>query len=619
MNPNIDVVINQLKDSIEATKPCPPNYEVCNLQRQNEYEVYYTLAEQSAGKLLAPLLRADDYSDKNRYGAIYMGYGYYIGAIQSNGHAITVTHQVRYQDSPVWEYNASHLLNIDSDNVYFANGYTEEKIDALPDSQKKATEIGEFLNWFVNPMGNGEIIVDVLKKVCYPMIREVASKLPAKTKKIIALYVPPIAESIEEPNWETVFEDLYMDNTIVHIFNHASLYSPCEQMRSYISYVHKWDFASCYILQAVELSDSGKPVLIGAKACFQADPEQQYALRGITNMRVALHGQKPVGNFTESTDEESASNSTLWVNPVLDQQEGAQTFLGTHSASFGLDFYSVKDSGMPTTNSQRALVESFHGNTFQAKTLCARLCHQTDMLNVALGDLVTVGILLNNQSLFKKTTVSTGKRNYELDTNKEIVPSVSIGKILALPANYSEMKWKSKTKQYSKDAYMKMPASKLSSMQISQQLEVMLCYFEAATTAEIADELLYLNGNKNDSTALFVARLYIFLHSNDSFAVQRMSDPIQEFAVSKVDAKSVKLPKHEMQTTPIFNKHFNDTLEFLDLSVRSYNCLKRARINTVGDIARKTETQLLQVRNLGSKGATEVKMKLSQYGITLKR
>ncbi len=52
------------------------------------------------------------------------------------------------------------------------------------------------------------------------------------------------------------------------------------------------------------------------------------------------------------------------------------------------------------------------------------------------------------------------------------------------------------------------------------------------------------------------------------------------------------------------------TIEELDLSVRSYNCLKRAGINTVQELANKTEQEMIKVRNLGRKSLEEVKIKL---------
>lgn len=60
------------------------------------------------------------------------------------------------------------------------------------------------------------------------------------------------------------------------------------------------------------------------------------------------------------------------------------------------------------------------------------------------------------------------------------------------------------------------------------------------------------------------------------------------------------------------------TIEELDLSVRSYNCLKRAGINTVHDLTEKSEEEMMKVRNLGRKSLEEVKLKLIDLGLGLK-
>jgi DNA-directed RNA polymerase subunit alpha len=59
------------------------------------------------------------------------------------------------------------------------------------------------------------------------------------------------------------------------------------------------------------------------------------------------------------------------------------------------------------------------------------------------------------------------------------------------------------------------------------------------------------------------------------------------------------------------------TIEELDLSVRSFNCLKRANINTVADLISKTEDDMMKVRNLGRKSLEEVINKLDMMGLRL--
>jgi DNA-directed RNA polymerase subunit alpha len=59
-------------------------------------------------------------------------------------------------------------------------------------------------------------------------------------------------------------------------------------------------------------------------------------------------------------------------------------------------------------------------------------------------------------------------------------------------------------------------------------------------------------------------------------------------------------------------------IEDLNLSVRSYNCLKRESVNTVGDLVQKTEQELTDIRNFGQKSIDEVKAKLEELGLSLR-
>ena len=83
----------------------------------------------------------------------------------------------------------------------------------------------------------------------------------------------------------------------------------------------------------------------------------------------------------------------------------------------------------------------------------------------------------------------------------------------------------------------------------------------------------------------------------------QMSDA--SILVSKEEDKQVKLME-----LPI---------EEMDLSVRSYNCLKRAGLNTIQDLLKKSKSDMFKVRNLGAKSVEEVINKLESYGFTLRK
>ena len=80
-----------------------------------------------------------------------------------------------------------------------------------------------------------------------------------------------------------------------------------------------------------------------------------------------------------------------------------------------------------------------------------------------------------------------------------------------------------------------------------------------------------------------------------------------------VGSGSTVVEKVETQPDTVMNM----TIEELDLSVRSFNCLKRANINTVADLVSKTEEEMIKVRNLGRKSLEEVVHKLTMMGLSL--
>jgi DNA-directed RNA polymerase subunit alpha len=81
------------------------------------------------------------------------------------------------------------------------------------------------------------------------------------------------------------------------------------------------------------------------------------------------------------------------------------------------------------------------------------------------------------------------------------------------------------------------------------------------------------------------------------------------------EAASVTVREAEDESQP---SDYAITVEELNLSVRSYNCLKREGINTVGDLVQKSEAELMDIRNFGQKSIDEVKAKLEELGLHLR-
>ena len=102
-----------------------------------------------------------------------------------------------------------------------------------------------------------------------------------------------------------------------------------------------------------------------------------------------------------------------------------------------------------------------------------------------------------------------------------------------------------------------------------------------------------------------------------SLAAKIMNDLLSLFVDLSDDAKNTEIIVEKEENKK--EKVLEMTIEELDLSVRSYNCLKRAGINTVEDLTNKSEEDMMKVRNLGRKSLEEVINKLNGLGLYLKK
>ena len=112
---------------------------------------------------------------------------------------------------------------------------------------------------------------------------------------------------------------------------------------------------------------------------------------------------------------------------------------------------------------------------------------------------------------------------------------------------------------------------------------------------------------------IFIANLKLFQNIEE----------VHPEEVAKVEEENADLSPQQnvvVQDSPEDDakKILNTTIEDLDLSVRSFNCLKRAGISVVGDLVARSEEDMMKVRNLGRKSLEEVKKKLEEMGLSFK-
>ena len=102
-----------------------------------------------------------------------------------------------------------------------------------------------------------------------------------------------------------------------------------------------------------------------------------------------------------------------------------------------------------------------------------------------------------------------------------------------------------------------------------------------------------------------------------SFGAKILNEHLNLFVDLSDEAKKHEIMIEREET--IKEKVLEMTIEELDMSVRSFNCLKRAGIDTVEDLISRTEEDMIKVRNLGKKSLEEVIAKLHSLGLDLRR
>lgn len=131
--------------------------------------------------------------------------------------------------------------------------------------------------------------------------------------------------------------------------------------------------------------------------------------------------------------------------------------------------------------------------------------------------------------------------------------------------------------------------------------------YEVEKTVNLSDRLIlevYTNGSVKPQEAIALSSKILIDHFNELTKLDEIAKMVDFMVESEEDTHNKKLEK---------------SIEDLDLSVRSYNCLKRAGINTVQELINHTEEDMMKVRNLGRKSLKEVKDKLAEMDLALKR
>ena len=121
---------------------------------------------------------------------------------------------------------------------------------------------------------------------------------------------------------------------------------------------------------------------------------------------------------------------------------------------------------------------------------------------------------------------------------------------------------------------------------------------------------IWTDGSVTPEKAISQAAAIVIEHLN-LFILEEEEGEEEFSSVAQGDAE------HSLNDEPIFNSNLLKSVEELELSVRSYNCLKNANIKTIADLVQKTEQEMLRTKNFGRKSLNEIKEILTIMGLRL--
>ena len=562
-------------------------------------------------------LNAREYEKNNQAIAMIM-YGFRAGVIELRNELEIMTHQSGYVNTPLWSMGRALDEMLNKELV----GNTEEDDEINP-----AVSISNLIEWIINPEGNIEIRDAILGKMILPMVKEIGKN--ARTDKCVnyTVVIPPVSTKLSFPEWQEFFGGIKCNHANIRIVDYSEFLNIKENERVYLCLQQSDGSREFLIISAYEII-RGKKVCVGTLA-FDICNNEQFEMENVHEIRFDIDKNGKEVFKKEKILQEVKSNWE-YIETKCPLLKGFKAFLGSVSPTFMGEMY-VRTNKKTQRTGATSLLDVFNGTeALQVAEICSRLLGERNLNQIALGDMVYVADLLSKDNAFK-TVLIKQKRNESLGTLSEIGNDFDLSRLAEVPSNYASFTWKVKTKNTSSIVpYFSLDKNKHS---IKQIVESTVNHYTHCTTSQVAEDIMYLY-NDDEPNAYFTAKVFMILSAINSLVIESKDDIIQEIQnVDKVkyDALDDKEKASiAVQKTPVKKKSLQTTIfrpqikmdnllkmniDQAGFSVRTYNCLRRAKIKTLGEIVNKTPDQLLKIRNLGHIGVNEINNKLKTLGL----
>ena len=532
-------------------------------------------------------------------------------------------------------------------------------VDSLLDGISSANEsacIGNFISWTVNPLEKVELSARIFKRLLSKGIRFYCERISDDETECIA-YMPPFYPKISFPNWEKLLKEinpeipfnLYLKD-IGSLTEHPIgkthylvLHSPAIQTEDeQDDYTLEYYIVSAYRIELNGISHCLGCIAFDVDACDEIYEMQTFPDTVIRMKEIKASQKKEVAPETHSVTKLPHITSHFQIDDSL------YSFLDSITDSFIRKTYRLGDFSGSSDEVLQKMRQKYEGNReLEISDLCVEMTGINDLCQISLGDaahLAKKTYLETEQKVFVETGLSMHNSKNAYFGGCSIIQD-DFSSAFELPANFAEATWKVKLNIHAVE-YGIIKRKNIAKFTLDQVIEAIIAHNDNCTASDVALDLIYFYGVSNDMepSALFTAKVFFHLAKMETVQfkapgnqalggsvyvenigqeikpvpIKRTTAHKEKTSFSKREANFERFGWYKPATSGNSRSQGTVRIEELGLSVRSYNCLKRAGIRTTDNLTAKSLQDLMRVRNLGRKSREEVIRKLKEAGFSIK-
>ena len=523
-------------------------------------------------------------------------------------------------------------------------------------STNESAHIGNFISWTVKPSEKAELSEKVFKRFLSKGIRFYCERISDDETECIA-YMLPFSPKILFPNWENLMKEinpeipfnLYLKD-IGSLTEHPIgkthylvLHSPAVQTED----EQDGTTLEYYIVSAYRTELNGTSHCVGCIA-FDVDAcDEIYEMQTFPDTVIRMKEIKAIPKKEVSPETHSVTKLPH-IASHYQLDNSLYSFLDSITDSFIRKTYRLGDFSGSSDEFLQKMRQKYEGNReLEIADLCVEMTGINDLCQISLGDaayLAKKTYLETKQKVFVETGLSMHNSKNAYFGGCSIIKD-DFSSAFELPANFAEATWKVKRNIHAVE-YGIIKRKNIAKFTLDQVIEAIIAHNDNCTASDVALDLIYFYCVSDDMepSVLFTAKVFFHLAKMENVQfkapgnqalggavyIENIGQEIKPVPIKPTTAhkRKTSFAKREAnferfgwyKPAPSGSNRSRGTvrIEDLGLSVRSYNCLKRAGIRTTDDLTAKSLQDLMRVRNLGRKSREEVIRKLKEAGFSIK-